>query len=635
MSFTPSCGLRRLLTLAAVLAFAAACSTIETRHRDWSSYDGPGARAFAEPEPPAIDLIRDPIEPFNRHVAAFNDVLMDWVVTPLSVVWRAITPETARERLGLAADNLAFPKRAVNSLVQGKWREAGSESMRFVINTTVGLLGLFDPATTWKWRRSDEDTGQTLADAGWDDPAFLMLPVAGPSTTRDATGLGPDMLLDLINYIGGPASTFLRFNQLSLVERTYRRVTSTAPDAYELSRLVWSVIRNSETTDYQAPRATDGAANQTLKAVFLSPEDGDFDILAGERDVLIPATGRRLPYNCWLSEGARPLAVCVPGLGSHRSSNHALALAETVCNEGWHAVTVSSAFHPEFMKSAATSGTPGYAPRDAADLHHALDAIVRDVRSHCEVTDVVLVGLSMGAYQALQIAASEQARPDLVRFDLYVSVDAPISTRHAMVTLDTFYRAPLAWSAEDREERMLAALRKASHLGQGAVDPDLDLEFAESEARFLIGLSFRLTLADIIYASQRRNDLGVLLTELDDDDRGPAYREIREYSYIEYAFAFLLPWLQTEQPGATEADLFATSDLRTFTAELRANDRIFMVTHDNDPLLRDGDPDWIASIVPPERLRQSPEGGHLGAGADPELRRRSIQQIMAVLEALR
>ena len=91
-----------------------------------------------------------------------------------------------RNRITDAGHNLTFPVRLVNNALQGKWQGAWEETERFGVNSTVGLGGLFDPATHWKIGRSDEDFGQTLGHWGCGPGFYLMLPILGPSNGRDA-----------------------------------------------------------------------------------------------------------------------------------------------------------------------------------------------------------------------------------------------------------------------------------------------------------------------------------------------------------------------------------------------------------------------------------------------------------------
>src|SRR6185436_1722603 len=160
------------LVLLALIALASGCADIQTQRRDWSAYTGPGAEYFRVEEPPLPLGFRDPAQPFNRGLFAVNDWLVDWIVSPISVGWRFVFRPTVREHIAQFGTNLAFPTRALNQLAQGQAADAGRETVRFVINSTVGLLGFFDPASSWGLEAPrPEDTGQSLQRAGWADPA--------------------------------------------------------------------------------------------------------------------------------------------------------------------------------------------------------------------------------------------------------------------------------------------------------------------------------------------------------------------------------------------------------------------------------------------------------------------------------
>ena len=131
------------------------------------------------------DDVYDPIEPFNRGVFFFNEVVNNLVMTPLATGYRAITPKTARGLLQNAANNTIEPVAMVNALLQGNFEQGVVSFWRFVINSTVGLAGLNDVAKTAGLQRRYEDFGQTLGVWGMGDGAYLVLPIIGPSNTRD------------------------------------------------------------------------------------------------------------------------------------------------------------------------------------------------------------------------------------------------------------------------------------------------------------------------------------------------------------------------------------------------------------------------------------------------------------------
>ena len=142
----------------------------------------------------------DPYEDFNRQMFAFNEGLDQAVIEPVAYGYRAVTNEPVREGVGNFASNLGEPLTFVNHLLQGKLPDAGATLGRFVVNTTVGVAGVFDPASTMGMQRTNEDFGQTLGVWGVNSGPFIVLPFLGPTTPRDIVGKGGDAALNPLNY---------------------------------------------------------------------------------------------------------------------------------------------------------------------------------------------------------------------------------------------------------------------------------------------------------------------------------------------------------------------------------------------------------------------------------------------------
>lgn len=178
----PMRGLRRALGVAALvlLAFLSGCATVP---------------------PNAGQDPRDPMESFNRQVFEFNEGLDKVVLKPLAQAYDKVVPVPVQECLSNGFSNLREPSNALNNLLQGKASTAVSDVCRFAINTTVGLLGCFDVAARMGLEKSREDFGQTLAVWGVGNGPFLVLPLFGPSTIRDAAGLGVETVLDVNFWI--------------------------------------------------------------------------------------------------------------------------------------------------------------------------------------------------------------------------------------------------------------------------------------------------------------------------------------------------------------------------------------------------------------------------------------------------
>ncbi|MGB0371875.1 MAG: MlaA family lipoprotein [Opitutales bacterium] len=137
-----------------------------------------------------FDEVSDPFEPVNRAVFAFNDKAYEWVLSPVANGYKKVAPEPVREGIGNFFDNLAYPVRMVNSALQGKFERAGQETGKFLVNSTVGILGFVKVSEEIDGLADipEEDLGQTLGVWGIDNGPYLVLPILGPSTARDLVG---------------------------------------------------------------------------------------------------------------------------------------------------------------------------------------------------------------------------------------------------------------------------------------------------------------------------------------------------------------------------------------------------------------------------------------------------------------
>ncbi len=163
------------------------------------------AKAPPASDPQAVadfNELNDPLEPTNRTFYAINNGLDTVLLRPLAIGYRYVVPQFARNGVHNFLTNLATPVALADDMLQGKPRRAGDTLMRGIINTTVGVGGLFDPATGWGYPKHDTDFGVTLALWGLPDGPFLFLPLFGPSNPRDAAGLAGDFALDPLSWVG-------------------------------------------------------------------------------------------------------------------------------------------------------------------------------------------------------------------------------------------------------------------------------------------------------------------------------------------------------------------------------------------------------------------------------------------------
>ena len=212
----------------------------------------------------------DPLEPVNRGIGWFNDIVDRYVLLPTSKGWHAITPEGVRTCLNNAFRNLSFPRYFANDLLQGDVQQSGVELGRFLVNTTAGVGGLFDPAARLGWQSRNEDTGQTLGVWGVPPGPYLMLPVLGPSTLRDAVGLPLDTVLDLPSVF---ANAWVRTG-ITVADRVNTRADLREIDDLRTSSLDFYVAVRDVYLQNRASMIRNGAApEQTPDDDFYELED--------------------------------------------------------------------------------------------------------------------------------------------------------------------------------------------------------------------------------------------------------------------------------------------------------------------------------------------------------------------------
>ena len=165
--------------------------------------------------------VADPLYIWNKGMYHFNDKLYFWVLKPLAKGYTAITPEIFRIGMRNFFYNLMMPMRFVNCILQGKGDAAASEFTRFVVNSTIGVLGLGNPASQYPLLNisDDEDLGQTFAKYGIGNGFFLIWPILGPSTLRDFIGWLGDSYLNPLTYIE-PFEASLAVRGFNLINRT-------------------------------------------------------------------------------------------------------------------------------------------------------------------------------------------------------------------------------------------------------------------------------------------------------------------------------------------------------------------------------------------------------------------------------
>jgi phospholipid-binding lipoprotein MlaA len=196
----------------------------------------------------------DPIEGFNRKIFWFNDQVDDWVLVPVATGWDKVTPDAVQHSVSNFFANLRFPIVATNDVLQGKVVDGAADVGRFVLNSTLGVVGLFDPATGIGLVQHNEDFGQTLAVWGVPPGPYLVLPLLGPSSPRETVGLVVDGAFSVTTFFAdwwvlGASRAIDVVNERARVLDEVHRAKEASFDYYSFLRNAYAQHRTALVND--------------------------------------------------------------------------------------------------------------------------------------------------------------------------------------------------------------------------------------------------------------------------------------------------------------------------------------------------------------------------------------------------
>lgn len=228
-----------------MVAFRAVLLALSVSALTACSVPGPGA---------SPDGIHDPYEAQNRKVHAFNRKVDEKVFGGGGPGYAETVPQGLQVGVSNFADTVSLPQTVVNQILQGRFLRATSNTMRFTLNATIGVGGLFDVASEWGLPRDETDFGETLAVWGVPEGAYLEVPVLGPSTERDTAGDVVDLFTDPLKYvvprperyIGTAAKALDKVGERSKFKNTVDSVLYGSADSYAQLRLMYLQNRRFE-----------------------------------------------------------------------------------------------------------------------------------------------------------------------------------------------------------------------------------------------------------------------------------------------------------------------------------------------------------------------------------------------------
>lgn len=235
------------MPVTAFAADAASSASGASENTDPLSLDDEFGDEYADKGP----IISDPLEPFNRAMFWFNDKMYFYLIKPVAKAYRVV-PEGVRVAVSNFFDNIHAPVRAVNALLQLRFKAAAQEVWKFSINSTVGVLGFFNVTKGTGIEGADEDFGQTLGYYGVGQGPYLVLPFLGPSSFRDGVGMVAEGYVDPI-YVETDRTTDVilikgaeTVNTLSLDKDTYEGIKRDSLDPYTFVKNAYGQLRENK-----------------------------------------------------------------------------------------------------------------------------------------------------------------------------------------------------------------------------------------------------------------------------------------------------------------------------------------------------------------------------------------------------
>lgn len=257
----------------------------------------PGARAIT-PEN------KDPHEKLNRKVMKLNDAIDTVLLRPVAKTYIFCTPHFARTGVRNFFDNLTEPNTFINNLLQGKLKQSGKTVSRFAINTTIGVVGIFDVAKHWKLERHEQDIGVTFGVWGMGEGNYHVLPILGPSTTRDDTWQVIQVILGVTSF---PVSMLDMASQRAQAEDDLQAMNKLAVDRYVFLREAYRQHRNF--------MIHGGQAMPAMSQLMLDDDGADEPTAAangGEKNKIAKSTAAATPANAAAPESAPAGTVNAP-----------------------------------------------------------------------------------------------------------------------------------------------------------------------------------------------------------------------------------------------------------------------------------------------------------------------------------
>lgn len=331
---------------------------------------------------------------------------------------------------------------------------------------------------------------------------------------------------------------------------------------------------------------------------------------------------RAMRYTLALQRGPAPLVFIIAGTGAGDNAGKMRFLTRLFHDAGYHCVALPSPTHMNFMVSMSHTRVAGYVPDDVADLYRVMRWMLDEVRGRVEVTGTAVTGYSLGGLHAAYLAKMDEERGDF-GFRRVLMINPPASLFDSASRFDAWLSTEaLGGTSADLFDRFFDQFadfyRKSERVG---FDDEFLYRFSQkveatpTEMRGVIGLSFRLTAATMIFTSDALHRSGYVIPKdaqpVPFDDLMPYFKAAAGLGFTTYLDEYMLPFLRQRQPDLTREAVIRACSLEPITGFLTRSPKIRAIGNADDPILTAGNLAYLKNTLG-DRLTLFPTGGHCG-----------------------
>jgi len=318
-----------------------------------------------------------------------------------------------------------------------------------------------------------------------------------------------------------------------------------------------------------------------------------------------------------------PLVFLIAGAGSNDRSTKVLTMMKALYVAGFHVITLPSPSHANFIVSASQSGVPGDLTEDAADLYRAMEAAWQKVSGDIEVSSFYLGGYSLGATQAAFVAKLDEER-QVFNFRKVLMINPAVSLYESVTRIEDMLKQIPGGPKKQGIffNKMLSKFSEYYSYGNFvSINDDFlysiytEKLFSHEETAGLIGLTFRINLAGMIFASDVMTNSGYVVPRnrvLRPSDSLDDYFLVSTHlSFFDYVNEYMFPYFQKKRPGLTKAAFIESLTLRSIEGYLKSSAKFGVMVNENDFILTKSELAYLTQLFG-EHTKVYPRGGHLG-----------------------